>query len=56
MMTLIWNWKAVLKRAWSIRLIVVAAVLSGLEVALPLLDLPFVEPRWFALGSFTRLP
>jgi len=31
------NWRAVLRRAWSVRLMVVAAVLSGVEVALPLL-------------------
>lgn len=32
------NWKEVLKRAWSIRLMVIAAVLTGAEAALPLLD------------------
>ncbi|MBD9390116.1 hypothetical protein IB237_23225 [Agrobacterium sp. AGB01] len=31
------NWRQVLKRAWSVRLLVLAGVLSGLEVALPLL-------------------
>jgi hypothetical protein len=30
------NWQAVLRRAWSIRLIVIAGLLSGIEVALPL--------------------
>lgn len=30
------NWRAVLRRAWSIRLIVIAGLLSGIEVALPL--------------------
>lgn len=30
------NWRDVLKHAWSVRLILAAAVLSGLEVALPL--------------------
>lgn len=35
---LIWNWRAVLKRAWSVRLMVLAALLSGLEAALPFLD------------------
>jgi len=34
---LVWNWKAVLKHAWSIRLIVLAGLLSGAEIALPLL-------------------
>lgn len=37
------NWQAVLRRAWSIRLMALAALLSGLEVALPLAGhlLPF---------------
>jgi len=34
---LVWNWKRVLKHAWSIRLIVLAGVLSGAEIALPLI-------------------
>lgn len=29
------NWKAILKQAWSIRFIVLAGVLSGIEVILP---------------------
>jgi hypothetical protein len=35
-MTLIDNWKAVATRAWSMRLVVLSAILSGAEVALPL--------------------
>ncbi|MEN0116961.1 MAG: hypothetical protein AAGD15_09575 [Agrobacterium cavarae] len=35
---LISNWWQVLKRAWSIRWIVLAGLLSGLEVFLPLID------------------
>lgn len=30
------NWKTILRRAWSVRLILLAGLLSGLEVALPL--------------------
>jgi hypothetical protein len=29
------NWKEILKQAWSIRFIVLAGVLSGIEVILP---------------------
>lgn len=29
------NWKLILKKAWSVRLLIVAAILSGIEVALP---------------------
>lgn len=35
-MTLIDNWRAVALRAWSMRLVVLSAILSGAEVALPL--------------------
>jgi len=31
------EWKLILKKAWSIRLLVVAGLLSGVEVALPFL-------------------
>lgn len=32
------NWRAVLRRAWSVRLMLVAAVLTGLEAILPMLS------------------
>lgn len=32
------EWRRVLRRAWSIRLMIVAGVLSGAEVAMPLLE------------------
>ena len=35
-MTLIPNWRAVLRWAWSVRLMALAAVLSGVEIALPI--------------------
>lgn len=43
------NWRAVLKRAWSIRLMILAGLLSGIEVALPF----FVDewPRGIAAGA-----
>lgn len=49
---LIANWWQVLKRAWSVRLMIIAAVLSGLEVALPLIDGVFpIPPGVFAALS-----
>jgi len=52
-MRLVWNWQAVLRHAWSIRLLVVAGVLSGAEVALPLLDGVLDIPKGvFAALSF----
>jgi hypothetical protein len=51
-MRLIDDWHRVLRRAWSIRLILLAALLSGLEVALPILDSYIPFPRgWFAAAS-----
>jgi len=32
------DWKAILRYAWSIRLMALAGLLSGLEVAMPYLD------------------
>ena len=37
-MTLLANWREVLHRAWSVRLMVLAAFMSGIEVVIPLLD------------------
>lgn len=34
-MNLVANWRAVLRKAWSLRLMLLAAVLSAAEVALP---------------------
>lgn len=53
-MTLIDNWRDVLKKAWSMRLMLLAALLSGAEFVLPL----FAEtlPRGgFALLSFVTV-
>lgn len=38
-MHLVEDWRRVLKRAWSIRLLVLAGVLSGVEVVLSLPDI-----------------
>lgn len=32
------NWQVVHRRAWSVKLIIAAAILSGLEIALTSLD------------------
>ena len=37
-MRLIGDWRHVLKHAWSIRFIVLAALLSGVEIVLPMFD------------------
>ncbi len=46
------NWRKVLRKAWSVRLMIVAGILSGGEVALPLLDQVIEIPRGlFAAAS-----
>ena len=50
-MVLIANWRAVLRRAWSVRLIVLAAALSGLEVALPLFDTQIPQGLFAAISA-----
>lgn len=51
-MKLATDWKSIIRRAWSIRLMILAGLLSGLEVALPLFDAwsPF-DPGVFAAAS-----
>jgi hypothetical protein len=45
------NWKEILRKAWSIRFLVLAGILSGIEIVLPLFAEQF--PRnVFAILSF----
>lgn len=37
-MNLVSDWKRLLRHAWSVRLMLLAAILSGIEVALPFFD------------------
>ena len=43
------DWRYILRRAWSVRLMVLAAVLSGVEIVLPLFS------DWFDRGQFAIL-
>ena len=47
-MKLIDNWRTVLRKAWSIRVILLSAALTGVEMALPLFTDAF--PRNVFLG------
>lgn len=51
-LTLLPDWKRVLRLAWSVRLIALAAVLTGLEAAMWMLGpyLPW-RPGWLALAA-----
>jgi hypothetical protein len=51
-MKLVRDWKNVLFCAWSVRLLLVAAVLSALEVGLPIIrEYVMIPPRLFAITS-----
>lgn len=50
-MTLVTDWKLILKKAWSIKLMVLASLLSGAEVILPQFT-DVVPPNLFAVLSF----
>ena len=51
-MKLVANWRTVLRCAWSIRLMLLAGILSGLEIALPLLEgVLSIPPGLFAALS-----
>lgn len=50
-MALIPEWRAVLRRAWSIRLIVLAVLFSAAEIAVPLVLPGLVPPLVFAALS-----
>lgn len=52
-MTFYENWREILKKAWSVRFIVLAAVLSGIEVALPSLQPLFTTQ--IPQGTFAAL-
>lgn len=46
------DWKAILRYAWSLRLMAIAGLLSGLEFILPYIsDVPFIPSWLFNLGS-----
>lgn len=50
-MKLLQDWKLLVRKAWSLRLMAVAAVLSGLEAVVPL-TAPWLDRRTFALIMF----
>lgn len=54
-MKLITNWKAVVTRAWSMRLVMLSAILSGAEVALPVFDDAFRRGTFALLAVLVSL-
>ncbi len=52
-MTLIDNWRDVLRKAWSMRLMMLAAILSGAEIVLPFFAETIPRGSFAALSFFT---
>jgi hypothetical protein len=50
-MSLIWNWRQVLKRAWSIRLTLLASALGAAELAVQV----FMDEPPIGRGAFAAL-
>lgn len=50
-MKLIWNWRAVLLRAWSVRLALLAAVFDGISGVWFILADAVPHGAFFAIGS-----
>ena len=48
------NWREILRRSWSLRFIILAGVLSGLEIILPLF-MDVIPRNTFALLSFVSV-
>lgn len=47
------NWREILRKAWSIRLMLLAGVLSGVEVVLPLFSYALPHGLFAALSGIT---
>lgn len=54
-MNLIDDWKAVAVKAWSMRLVLLSAVLSAAEVAIPYLDDTLPRGRFAVLAGLVSL-
>jgi len=53
MFTPVSNWRLVLRHAWSIRLMLLAALLSGAEVALPFFEYQMPTGIFAAMSALT---
>jgi len=52
-MKLVDNWKLIVKKAWSARLMILAAILSGVEVVLPFLSESIPRGTFAVLSGIT---
>lgn len=47
------NWKSILRKAWSIRLMVLAGLFSGVEAVLPMFQEAFPKGLFAGLSALT---
>jgi hypothetical protein len=47
------DWKLILRKAWSVRLILLAGIFTGLEVVVPLLNDAFPRNTFAVLSGIT---
>jgi hypothetical protein len=52
-MKLVDNWESIIKKAWSMRLMILAAILSGVEVVLPFLSESIPRGTFAVLSGIT---
>jgi len=52
-MKLVDNWKFIIRKAWSARLMILAAILSGVEVVLPFLSESIPRGTFAVLSGIT---
>lgn len=54
-MTLLTDWKKILKKAWSVRLVLLSGFLSGVEIVLPLYVDSLPRGIFATLSVFTAI-
>lgn len=54
-MKLIWNWKQVIKKGWSVRFIALTGILTGCEMALPMFSDMIPRNLFLALALLTSI-
>jgi len=47
------DWKQILRKAWSVRLIILAGIFTGLEVIVPMFDDAFPRNTFAVLSGIT---
>lgn len=56
-MELLYNWKLILKHAWSVRLMLLAALVDGINAAWPYFEnfIPVTQPIFGSIGGLLTI-